>query len=745
MHSTEVGPSQAAPLVAWRLASAGDPRLLEQLRRVVYMMVPCHNPDGMDMVVAHWRKYKGTKYEGCSLPGVYHKYVGHDNNRDFVTLTQSDTKAIARIYNLDWFPQVMVEKHQMGSTGPRYFVPPFHDPIAEVIDADLWNWMGVFGANLMKDMTSRGLAGVSKEYVFDDYWPGSTETCIWKNVIGFLTECAGARLAKPVFVEPTELSARGKGLAEYKKSVHMPLPWKGGWWRLSDIVEYELASTLSILETAAAHREEILRFRNDLCRKEVRLGRTQAPFYYVLPLAQRDQGELVALVRLLQEQGVKVFRLKEAARAGRRRFSKGDLVVPLAQPFRAFLLEVMEKQEFPLRHYTPGGEIIRPYDITTWSLPLHRGLECVKVEVRSPSLEKALEPVGPGYTLLGPPPAVFAAALFPVSRNESFKAAFHALGLGLIVRRTLQDFQAGDRLVPRGSFLVEKGDSFGKILADLGVSPVYLDQVPRVKTRTLRMPRIGLVETWFSDMDAGWTRFILDTYHVPYEVLRPAGIQEADLASFDVLLFPDSAKSILMEGKREVRKGVYAPSSLPPEYARGMGKKGLSRLLAWIDGGGIVLSWGRSVELFLGPLAIDRGKKGKEEFRFPIRNRAKDLAKAGLYCPGSLVRVRFLQGHPLTLGMPPEAGAFYRGRAAFSTSIPIFDMDRRVVGWFPEKGILMSGFARKEALLARKVVLVWLRKGKGQVVLCGFQPQFRASTQGTFKILFNGLFLAPLR
>ena len=54
------------------------------------------------------------------MPGVYHKYVGHDNNRDFIRLTQSDTQAISAIYNEDWFPQVMIEKHQMGPTGPLF-------------------------------------------------------------------------------------------------------------------------------------------------------------------------------------------------------------------------------------------------------------------------------------------------------------------------------------------------------------------------------------------------------------------------------------------------------------------------------------------------------------------------------------------------------------------------------------------------------------------------------------------------
>jgi hypothetical protein len=165
MHSGEVGPSQSAPLVAYKLATTDSPELTGWLKDVVYMMVPSHNPDGMDMVVHNYKKYVGTKYEGASLPRVYHKYVGHDNNRDFVILTQEDTRAIARISNQTWLPQVMVEKHQMGSTGTRYFVPPNHDPIAENVDAGLWTWIGIFGQNMQNDMTNAGLAGVSQHAV----------------------------------------------------------------------------------------------------------------------------------------------------------------------------------------------------------------------------------------------------------------------------------------------------------------------------------------------------------------------------------------------------------------------------------------------------------------------------------------------------------------------------------------------------------------------------------------------------
>ena len=381
---------------------------------------------------------RARKWDGASLPSVYHRYVGHDNNRDFVTLTQEDNRAVSRIMSTEWFPQVMVEKHGMGSSGPRFYCPPSHDPIAENIEANLWSWIAIFGTNMAHDMAHDGLSGVAQHWAFDDYWPGSTETAIWKNVIGLLTENATANDASPIFIEPTELNADDKGLAEYKKSVNFLDPWPGGWWRLGDAVTYELSSFRSLLRTASLNRAEVLQFRNDICRREVKRGQSQAPYYFVLPPGQRDRGEWAKLVNLLMEHGVQVFTVARRLTAGGRHFEPGSVVIPLAQPYRPFIKEVMEKQRFPVRHFTPDGEMIDPYDITSWSLPLHRGVTSEQVDTRIPELEAALQPVEgafrPGVPVTTLPAGTWGIA-FSANENEAFHAAFLALKAGLPVSR----------------------------------------------------------------------------------------------------------------------------------------------------------------------------------------------------------------------------------------------------------------------------------------------------------------------
>jgi hypothetical protein len=312
----------------------------------------------------------------------------------------------------------------------------------------------------------------------------------------------------------------------------------------------------------------------------------------------------------------------------------------------------------------------------------------------------------------------------------------------------------GDVTWKTGGFVVTGNPAGNPLLADLlsglSVTPDFITETGDLETvlsdcSTMRVPRIGLVETWFHDMDAGWMRFIFDRYGIPFTLLRPTDFEKIDLeAKFDVLIFPDNDKDILMTGKRK-RGDDYYPSSLPPAFDGGIGKQGMERLMTFVDAGGTVVAWGRSTELFDGTLSIPRGKDKTEEFDLPFSTMDESLRQGGFYSPGSLFRVKLLEGHPLTLGMGPEAGVVMRGGTAFRTTPPRFDMDRRVIAVFPEREILLSGYVEHEELIGERAAMVWMRKGKGQFVFYGFNPQFRAQAAGTYKLIFNALLLGPVK
>ncbi|MFW5793177.1 MAG: M14 family zinc carboxypeptidase [Bacteroidota bacterium] len=739
MHSTEVGPSQSVPLMIYELISLRYDEIKDHLENVVLMIVPSHNPDGMDMIVENYRKYLGTPYEGSGLPRVYHKYVGHNNNRDFLSLTQEDTRVIADIYNLDWYPQVMIEKHEMGITAPRYFVPPSHDPIAEVIDEGIWNWTWVFGSNMSRDMTARGLTGITQSYLFDDYWPGSTQTSSWKNVISMLTESASAKTATPVFVEKSEIRVWGKGLSEYKKSINMPIPWEGGWWRLADIVRYEIESVFSLVKTASIYKNDILTYRNDLCIKEVNKGLTEAPYFYIIPQKQHDRGELLVLLKLLERHGIILYSMKEDVVVDGKKYYAGDFVIPLSQPFRPFIKEVMEKQVFPERHYTPGGEMIQPYDITSWSLPLHRGINSHEINNSNRSLYDIIDKLNTDKLIEKTEIPESGFLVFNVNNNESFKFAFSALSNNINVSRITESISIDEKEIPAGSFYLEKtsknAEQLDELISELMISPVYSKQKPEAKTIELQLPRIALTETYFHDMEAGWTRFLLDQYNIPYTVIKTGEFEEVKLTKdFDVLIFPGTNKHTLLKGRRQRREEVSIPF-YHPDYLKGIEKEGWKKVLEFIEQGGIVISWEQGVDLFTELMEPEDG----HAFKFPVSNVADGLSKNGFKCPGSLLEININNEHPLNYGMPEKLGVFHRDAVVLSTSVPVFNMDRRILASFPERSSILSGYAKNTELLENRPASVWIKKGKGQIVLSSFNPNFRGSTPNTYKFLFNAL------
>ena len=216
IHSTEIASSQMAMEWAHALASADDPETLRRLDNVVLLLVPSLNPDGQTMEVEWYRKNLGTKHEGGRMPWLYHHYIGHDNNRDWFMLTQKETRDLTRAVYHEWFPQLFIDEHQMGANGPRMFIPPFSDPMDPGVHPLIWREVNLIGSTMAHRLEQQQKAGIIYGYQFDAYWIGGTRnTGWWKNITGMLLEVASARMATPIFVDPTELEGGRKGLVDY--------------------------------------------------------------------------------------------------------------------------------------------------------------------------------------------------------------------------------------------------------------------------------------------------------------------------------------------------------------------------------------------------------------------------------------------------------------------------------------------------------------------------------------------------
>jgi hypothetical protein len=87
---------------------------------------------------------------------------------------------------------------------------------------------------------------------------------------------------------------------------------------------------------------------------------------------------------------------------GRERFAPGAYVVPMRQPYAAFVAALFEPRLYPdLRQY-PGGPPLRPYDATAHTLPLLLGVRVIAAQDSLPvPVSAPIGPVTPTYRVAG--------------------------------------------------------------------------------------------------------------------------------------------------------------------------------------------------------------------------------------------------------------------------------------------------------------------------------------------------------
>jgi hypothetical protein len=491
IHSTEVASTHTAVEFAYRLLTEDKPRYRAILHNTILLLVPSLNPDGVDIVTRWYRRTLGTPYEGTSPPELYHRYVGHDNNRDWYMFTQPETRmTVSKLHNV-WHPQIVYDVHQQGQYASRIFVPPWLDPVEPNVDAILAQEMNMIGTAMAADLTAAGKKGVAIHAAYD-FWTPARHYQAFHGGLRILTESASARLATPVTIRREQLDRNALGYDAQQRSWNHLEPWDGGEWHLRDIVDYQLIAFESCLYQAAIHRDELLR---DFYRVGQRaVARTQ-PAAFLIPAKQRDPGGTRKLLDTLDFGGVEIARAAD-----------GSHVISMAQPYSSFAKTLLDRQNYPDMRQYPGGPPVRPYDVTAHTLPLLMGVD---VE----ALEK-------------PWAGVLAREHFPGEHPESFAAG--DTDSWLTINRVWKSGGAVWRDPATGDFATaQKGATW----------------------KQLRRPRIGLYKSFIPSIDEGWTRWLLEQFEVAYTNMGNNDVQSGDLRrKFDVLVFPDQPSDELASG-----------------------------------------------------------------------------------------------------------------------------------------------------------------------------------------------------
>jgi hypothetical protein len=739
LHSTEVAHGQTAPLMVFKAVTEESEEMKFIRDNVIFLLVANMNPDGTTMVASWYRENLGKPWES-RLPELWHKYVGHDDNRDWFMMNQPETKNSARQLYTEWFPQIIYNQHQTGPFPSRIFVPPFDDPMNPNIPPLVMRGVNVVGDAMTRRLDQEGKRGAVSRVGFDTWWNGGMRTApYYHNMVGLLTETGHASATPATYDPKTFPKSFPNGVPTLEPTTYYPSPFLGGEWHLRNSCDYMVTTSMAVLDIAAKRRQEWL---YDIYQMGRDAMKNNAKETFIVPADQWDPPTAVKMINVLRLGGVEVERAAAPFAAGGKQYAAGSYVIRGAQPFEPYVKDLLTPQVYPDMRLSPGGPPKRPYDITGWTLNLQMGVRVdrlteavsvatTKVEVAPPPF---VTPPGSDRPVLAD--GRTALALDP-RENDSFVVVNRLLKAGDAVYRASSALGVGATEWPAGAFVVTPGAGTAGRLSQaakaLGVSVASLDRPPTDVVR-VKPPRIGLYHGWGGNMDEGWTRWLLEQFEFPYTSLFDRDVRAGNLrAKFDVILLPDATYEQMLSG--------MAPGTMPDAYTGGMTARGVANLYEFTAGGGTLVAMDRAADL---PLI---------SFGLPVRNVTTGLRESDFYIPGSILRIRVNPSSPVAYGMPSDAAAFFINSPAFAVgrragrgeepggAEPPHPENIHVVAEYPNRDLLMSGWLLGERIIAGRAAVIEASVDKGRVVLLGFRTQHRGQPHGTYKLLFNAILL----
>lgn len=382
IHSTEVGSYLSSMLIAYRLASSDEPQVRDILRNTIILLVPSLNPDGVDIVKNWYDKTLGTPFEGTEPPELYHKYTGHDNNRDWYAFTQAETRlTVEKIYDV-WHPQIVHDIHQQGAYASRLFLPPYMQPVEPNVPKQIIEGYTELGLAIKDEMRRAGFKGITWDSTYDA-WTPARAYAHYHGGVRILSETASAKIATPITIKPEELR-EGLGYDPRKASSNFPDVWPGGEWHLRDITNYMTTAAFALLSHAAKNREAWLRRFYEIGREAVRERREGELYAFIIPPDDEqtassyiDAQRRRSLLYTLYLGGVHVDDAHSFKIDGTT-YPERTVVIRMAQPYGAFARALLEPERYPdLRDAT--GKPIPPYDVTAHDLALLMGVKVIPV------------------------------------------------------------------------------------------------------------------------------------------------------------------------------------------------------------------------------------------------------------------------------------------------------------------------------------------------------------------------------
>jgi hypothetical protein len=787
MHASESIHAQALLQGIYSMVSRTDPEAMRFLDDVIILFGEA-NPDGQEQI-ANWymRNPDPKAREFESLPYLYNRYIGHDNNRDYFRIAQVETTNLTRVFYRQWHPQIIYNHHQPGPPGMVVFIPPFRDPFNYNYDPLIMTALEETGTAIHSRLISENKPGSAMRSAanYSTWYNGNERTSSYfHNTIGILTEIIGG---------PTPEALPLIAGAQLPRSDE-PMPVPPQIWHMSQSVDYELSMNNAVLDYASRNRDRLLfniyRMGKNAIERGSRdnwtvsasridalrtaggddgtitrrggghpvLGKELDPGLYksvlqdparrdargyVISTDQPDLPSAVEFVNALIRAGVEVQRATAPFTVAGKSYPAGSFVVMTAQAYRPHIVDMFEPQDHPNDFEYPGGPPQQPHDITGYTLAFQNGLK----------FDRVLDGfTGPFQTLpdeVPPPPGRIDGAgqagwLISHAPNNAFTLTNRLMKAGAKVSWLKTPVTVDGETLAPGTLWVPATPASRKAVETavktLGLNAHAVDTAPAGEALALKAPRIGLVDLYGGLMPSGWTRFIFDQFEFPYTVVRPQELDAGKLkARYDVLIFTDGAyrppQGVVRSSQAAERQG-FDPKSIPKEYRSWLGsvtETTAAQVDAFAKAGGSVVAIGSSNYL-AAPLKLP-----VEDGMIDPKT-GKSMLRTTFYSPGALLTATVDNRQPLAYGMPTSVSVFYDNSPIFR---PTVGAGVSKVAWFQGDKVLKSGWAFGQERLNGMNAILDVSVGRGHVFLMGPEVTQRAQPAGTYKFLFNAIYYGP--
>jgi len=751
IHGNEITSSDAALAEAYHLLAArGNADAGLTLKEALVIIDPMQNPDGRQRFVT--QNLLGRALDADPnpqsaehdepWPGGRSNHYLFDMNRDYFALSQKETQGRARVM-LEWFPQVVVDLHEMGGNSTYYFAPPA-DPFNPLITEGQKKLLDVFGRANAGAFDRLGFPYFVRD-TYDAFYPGYGDS--WPGFHGSIAM--------------TFEQASPRGLA-FNRDDGTTLTYKEG-------VTHHFTAAITTALTAAKNRERMLREFLEYRRSAIALAQKGTREYLFSP--GKDAARAHRLARLLAAQGIQVKQAEEAIQVGAVSLPKGTYIVPLGQPAGRLARNLLDpdikmdepflKEQDRRRKARLNDQI---YDVTAWSLPLMFDVDVVASDrastVRMRDVRPEEELPASAITL----PANAIGFIMPWGSGAA-AASIEALRQGIRITTVDEPFTHAGRKYPLGTAFIRfagnaegTGASFQKIAQRHGAEIVPVTETWTEEGSSLGSGRVGRLRStrvllaWdapASSLSAGWARYVLEQrYGQRVTVIRTSTLQNFDMKDYDVLVLPSGSYSFSDDALRRLKDWIRNGGTLitMAESSRWAARDRVGLLSTdtlWRDGSPVKdapSGEGTGAGAASGGGA-GAGAKPDTTKPFDFDKAIQPEREAPENLAGAILRVVLYPYHWLTAGLDGEIQTAIEGTRVFA---PLkLDAGTNVGVYAPADRLVAAGLVWKEAqpLLAQRAFLMHEPLGRGQVIAFAEDPNYRAYAEATELLFINAILL----